>query len=106
MFSLSRQGGLFSINHEDMYEEGGDEGNRCVGCAWDYRGVNMSLVNAIEVAIQGSQGVGGLFSAASIDLWDHLHEEGFTQIAPIGGRCVRHCPCLLCGEANALLPCP
>jgi hypothetical protein len=31
------QGGFFSVNHFDMYELGGVQGNECVGCQWDYR---------------------------------------------------------------------
>ena len=57
--AIHAQGGLFSINHEDSFQPGGVEGNKCVGCAWQYRGLNMSLVDTMEVGVQGATvGVG------------------------------------------------
>jgi hypothetical protein len=96
--AIHAQGGLFSINHEDSFQPGGVEGNKCVGCAWQYRGLNMSLVDTMEVGVQGMGGLGALLTPPAIDLWFHLQQEGFTHIAPIGGSDDHH------GGANDSLP--
>jgi hypothetical protein len=40
---------------------------------------------ASQVGIEGWEGLGSLYSPAAIDLWDQLHAQGFTNVAPIGG---------------------
>ena len=44
----------------------------------------------MEVAIQGWAGLGQLFSPGAVDLWNKLHAEGYTHIAPIGGSDDHH----------------
>lgn len=72
--SIHAQNGLFSINHEDMYYGGGVNGNRCVGCAWDYAD-GMERVDAMEVAVQRWDGVGFWFSPAAIDRCANSNEK-------------------------------
>jgi hypothetical protein len=89
--AIHAQGGLFSINHFDMYEPDSKLRNSCVGCAWDLAGaMSLKNVDAIEIAIQKWSGVGFIFSPQAIQYWDHLHALGFTQIAPIGGSDDHH----------------
>ena len=77
------------INHEDTYEPGGVQGNKCIGCAWNYVD-HFDQVDAMEVAIQRWNGVGWIYDGAAIDKWDHLHAQGYTHIAPIGGSDDHH----------------
>jgi hypothetical protein len=89
--AIHAQGGLFSINHFNMYERGTDLRNKCVGCAWDLSGdLPISEVDAMEVAIQKWSGVGWVFSPHALEWWDHLHALGHTQIAPLGGSDDHH----------------
>lgn len=56
------------MNHEDMYEQGPDLRNRCIGCAWDYGGsVPMTSIDAMEVAIQAWDGLGWVFSPRALE---------------------------------------
>lgn len=90
--AVHAQGGLFSINHFDMYEGSAfDVRNRCVGCAWEMDGdLPSTQVDAIEIAVQGWSGLGWVFSPQAIEHWDHLCAMGHTQIAPIGGSDDHH----------------
>jgi hypothetical protein len=36
--AIHKQAGLMSINHYDTYMATGVQGNKCVGCIWDYAG--------------------------------------------------------------------
>ena len=86
--AIHAQGGLFSINHMNLYEgDASDEQrNDCVGCAWDFGGsLPYSSVDAIEVGVQAWSGTGWLFIPRVLEHWDHAHALGFRHIAPIGG---------------------
>lgn len=96
--AIHAQGGLFSINHLDIYipssDPDGDEINSCVGCYWDFDGaLPSSLVDAMEIGIQsyaGSIPEGQVASPLAIQHWDHMHALGYTQIAPISGSDDHH----------------
>jgi hypothetical protein len=91
--AVHAQGGLFSINHRDLYmpDADGDLRNDCVGCAWDFGGVlPWDAIDAMEVGIQSWSGTGWLFSPRAIEAWDHAHALGFTHVAPIGGSDDHH----------------
>lgn len=90
--AVHRQGGLFSINHFDMYEGwAGHIVNQCVGCAWELSGdIQWTDVDAIEIAIQGWAGLGWIFSPQAIEHWDHLTALGHVHLVPIGGSDDHH----------------
>ena len=89
--AVHAQGGLFSINHFNVYEQGSDLRNQCVGCAWDYEGaLPLTSIDAMEVAIQSWNGLGFIWSPAALQRWDHLHALGYTHIAPLGGSDDHH----------------
>lgn len=96
--AIHAQGGLFSINHLDIYipssDPDGDEINSCVGCYWDFDGaLPSSMVDAMEVGIQSYAGTipeGQVASPLAIQHWDHMHALGYTQVAPISGSDDHH----------------
>lgn len=91
--AVHAQGGLFSINHIDMYEgdANGDLRNGCVGCSWDFGGaLAAGLVDAMEVAIQSWPKIGWIFSPQALNHWDQQHALGYRQLAPIGGSDDHH----------------
>jgi hypothetical protein len=89
--AIHAQGGLFSINHLDVFEEGNDLRNTCVGCSWDYGGtLPLSSVDAMEVGVQSWEGLGFIFSAQALETWDHFHALGHTNVACIGGSDDHH----------------
>jgi hypothetical protein len=84
--TIHATGGLFSINHFQLYLPGKDLRNVCVGCAWDFGGsLSMDAVDAVEVGQQAWSGTGKIFTPETIQWWDHLHKIGHTHVAPIGG---------------------
>jgi hypothetical protein len=73
--SFDEQGALFSLNHPKL-----ELGDLCLGCAWKIE-VPSDRIKAIEVVTSGTS---GLFTRASLDLWDELSANG-ARIAAIGG---------------------
>jgi hypothetical protein len=90
---IHAQGGLFSINHYDLYtaDPNGDLRNSCVGCEWDLDGsFPASKLNAMEVGIQSYNKSGVFLIPRALEHWDHLHALGHMQVAPIGGSDDHH----------------
>jgi hypothetical protein len=89
--AIHNQGGLFSINHRDLYDgdPNGDLRNSCVGCAFNHN-LDLALVDAVEVAVQSFDGEGIFYTPIAFEWWDQAHKQGYHQIAPIGGSDDHH----------------